>query len=103
MRVQRLRKPDLTIIIAMALTMEDIVMALTTRHIVMPPTTYAIVMRPITEDAHAPGAGGSCAGKSAGIQVPRSISHAHGRVTEQMRADRPWAPSWYGPITWARL
>jgi hypothetical protein len=102
-RVQRLRKPGLTIIIAMALTMQDIVMALTTRHIVMPPTTHDIVMRLITQDARAPGVGGSCVGKSAGIQVPHSTSHARGRVTEQTRADRRWVPSWYGPITWARL
>jgi hypothetical protein len=101
-RVQQQRKPGLTIIIVMALTTQAIAMALTTRVIVMAPTMQDIVVRLITQDAHAPGVGGSCAGKSAGIQVPHSISLARGRVTEQTRADRPWGPSSYGRITWAR-
>jgi hypothetical protein len=61
-----------------------------------------IAMPPITLADHTPGADGLCGDKLEAIRVPHSILRALGHVTDQTQAARRLAPSWYGPITWAR-
>ena len=93
MHVQQRQRLGRTIIVMPVITVIIIVMFLMTN------TVTAL----ITPDARAPGAGGSCVGKSEETQVPCSIWPDPGRTTEQTRAGPPLAPSWCGPIMWEKL